>query len=188
MAARPSLLKQLLGAVVGSAIALTFYTGYKYAAPTVQTALILPQQWLNELSGSLRFSDRGPMTRKKEHLIQQAVEAQARMANLQREPQAEQEVTQWTGDTLPWEPPAPSENTYAPTMMPTEFLQPEPEFVPPAPVVNPEVPQKKLAPLAAKKQSAKDLPKSGFDMGVITLAAMAGSGALVRVRRLRRRK
>lgn len=187
MAARPSLLKQLLGAVVGSAVALTFYTAYKYAAPTVNTALILPQQWLNELSGSLRFSDRGPMTREKEHLIQQAVEAQARMANLQNNAQTEPEVTQWTGENVPWEP---VETDYAPTVMPKEFLPPEPEptFVPPAPVASPEVLQKKLAALAAKKQSGKDLPKSGFDMGAITLAAMAGSGALARLRVLRRRK
>lgn len=52
---RPSLLKQLLGAVGGAAIALLLYQGYKIGAPVVTAWLVVPQsQIAAEHPGSVR--------------------------------------------------------------------------------------------------------------------------------------
>ncbi len=55
---RPSLMKQLLGAVSGAAIALLLYQAYKISAPVITAWLVAPQsQIAAEHPGSVRVND-----------------------------------------------------------------------------------------------------------------------------------
>lgn len=55
---KPSLLKQILGAVVGGAVGLGFYGAYKYASPLVTAWLSIPQRFDTSIAqNEVRMAD-----------------------------------------------------------------------------------------------------------------------------------